>query len=733
MEELLKQLTDNGELETTLQKELDHISDEIAGNEESKYPFQVESLKEMIELRKFTKNIPMVRTQLLLILFIFGLFIPSAFSQDERPLWQKLRYLSEEEMKMDIKKDRQTSITDPPAGFIKNVAEYEAMQGVLIRYPLGIPVDLVAEMSKDAEVITLVANTSQKNAAINLYTQNGVNLDNCSFLEAPTNSHWTRDYGPWFIFDGDGKPGIVDFPYNRPRPADDEIPITVATHLGINLFNMDLIHTGGNYMCDGHGNGASTDLIWEENPGKTEESVARIMKDYLGIETYHVLTDPLDDYIKHIDCWGKFLSPGKVLIGQVPTTDYRYQDFEDVAEYFGSKVSPYSIPFEVYRVFTPGLNQNTPYTNSLILNDKVFVPITGNQWDDEALDAYELAMPGYQVFGILYNQWYNTDALHCRTREIADLGMLYIDHKPLLGRRTFSPETRFEADIKAFSGKGIIPDSVFVHYSINEPAFERAWMTQNDEGKWVFSLPGFTGGEEVLYYIEAFDSSGRRATHPFIGAAEPHRFIMDEWQVILDFDRDTIEFNSAEQMLAGIEWTIINQSVLPVTIDSFTYEPDPSMSFELTGGEMLPVQLQTGDSLSVLLRFLPPVPVDGIHYFDSLFVHSGSSKFPVFVRADFGLNTEHTGLDVLTVSTFPNPASDQINFRFELPKAGLVELQVFDTSGKLIHNQKGYFPTGQNHLHWSFKEHDLPGGPYHYVIRTDGNTSRGSIIIQGKE
>lgn len=57
MEELLKQLTDAGELDTTMQKELDQISDEIAGYEESKYPFQIESLKEMIELRMFQQKL----------------------------------------------------------------------------------------------------------------------------------------------------------------------------------------------------------------------------------------------------------------------------------------------------------------------------------------------------------------------------------------------------------------------------------------------------------------------------------------------------------------------------------------------------------------------------------------------------------------------------------------------------------------------------------------------------
>jgi len=57
MEDLLKLLTDLGELSEEQQSELDEISDEIATYEELNYPFQVESLNEMIELRMFQRKL----------------------------------------------------------------------------------------------------------------------------------------------------------------------------------------------------------------------------------------------------------------------------------------------------------------------------------------------------------------------------------------------------------------------------------------------------------------------------------------------------------------------------------------------------------------------------------------------------------------------------------------------------------------------------------------------------
>ena len=57
MEELLKLLTEKGNLNIRLQKELDQISDEISDYEEENFPFKVESLNEMIELRMYQRKL----------------------------------------------------------------------------------------------------------------------------------------------------------------------------------------------------------------------------------------------------------------------------------------------------------------------------------------------------------------------------------------------------------------------------------------------------------------------------------------------------------------------------------------------------------------------------------------------------------------------------------------------------------------------------------------------------
>ena len=57
--------------------------------------------------------------------------------------------------------------------------------------------------------------------------------------------------------------------------------------------------------------------------------------------------------------------------------------------------------------------------SSLILNNKVFVPIMNSSWDDDAISVYQEALPEHEILGFT-GTWQSTDALHCRVRGIPD-------------------------------------------------------------------------------------------------------------------------------------------------------------------------------------------------------------------------------------------------------------------------------------------------------------------------
>ena len=432
------------------------------------------------------------------------------------PIWTT----TEERLRVDEIGNDFQSTASPPAP-IRQPAEFEPMEGVLIRYPFGISYEIIAEMAEDIEVVTIVANSAQQSYVESQYLSHGVNLDNCKFLIAPTNSYWTRDYGPWFIFTGNDEQGIVDFIYNRPRPWDDQIPIVYGNDQGIPVYGMDLIHTGGNYMTDGQGIAVSTSLVQEENPDLTPEKINQTMAEYLGIYTYYVVPDALDEYIKHIDCWAKYLAPDVIMIIEVPQIHSQYDEIEATVAYFKNQISCYGTPYRVVRVYTP---KGEPYINSLILNDKVFVPIEGSLWDNTALASYENAMPGYEVLGFT-GSWYTTDALHCRVMGITDRYMLYIEHTPLPDGQLNDNGFDIEAKIDPYSGEALINDSLFVNWTIDGGEWNSVHMTHlTDDYYHAYIPPQPNHVERIQYYIHAEDYSSRSENHPYIGPLGAHTF-----------------------------------------------------------------------------------------------------------------------------------------------------------------------------------------------------------------
>jgi len=666
---------------------------------------------------------------IILLILVSAFYCQQGLAQKAKPDYRKLHYLSEEEMNMVFDPTRDFYITDPPIGPIRNVAEFDHMQAVLISYPLGIPVSAVREMAENSRVLTIVSNTTQQQAAINYYESNSVNTDNCDFLIAPSDSHWTRDYGPWFVFDGNNEPGIVNFPYNRPRPNDNDIPIEVADYLGIELYGMNLETAGGNYMCDGMGKAASTDLIWDENPQYTHTEIDELVEDYLGIEEYFVTTDPLGDYIKHIDCWGKFLSPGKILIGQVPETDNRYDDYEAIADYYANTISSYGTSYEVFRVYTPSKYQTVPYTNSLILNKKVLVPITGSQWDDEALVSYEEAMPGYEIVGVMYNGWYNTDALHCRTKGIADIGMLYFNHIPLLGDVQYEESIEITTEIMAYSGEEIYSDSVFLIYSINDSDYDSLLMVYQDGNTWAGYLTDASVGDEVNYYLFAADESGRQTNSPFIGLPDPYEFsVTGNPEFELTFMPDTVLFLEAIQMEEGIELLISSNMDVPVTINNIT---DYGIEFPWYVEPMpeLPFQLMEESSLSLNIMCHQLVALKTF-YSDTIYIETDNNTYKGIIMIDSTLllsGLEETSLSQVIV--YPNPFNDHLNIEFVANEQVDYTFSIYDISGRLVDQINGKTFSGCHKMTWYSEKTNLKPGYYIYKFEAGNVLKSGKIIL----
>jgi agmatine deiminase len=425
----------------------------------------------------------------------------------------------------------------PPVQPIRSIAEFEPTEAVIIAYNcpvdnnkkgFGIPLSLIKDLADNVNVIIIGAGDG---SSVKASLQSaGVNMTKCQFLDVPNSSWWTRDYTGWFIADGNNKIGLIDFKFSLGWANDDAMAPKEAAQLNVPCYSMDLVLTGGNYMTDGMGTSHSTVLLSDDNNGLSKAQIDQRMKEYLGITNNVILPDAQGEWLKHIDCWAKFLSVDKVLVDSVPKSDARYQNYEDAATYYTNTNCSYGYKYKVYRAYISGSKTSDPYANSFICNDKVYLPFNGNSYDAAALNVYKKALPGYTIKTYLAANgapWLPIDALHCRVHEIPDRNMLYVSHMPLFGKQCSTTGYKVNVGVVSYGGQSLKSGYPRIIYKVNGGPWDSISMISAGINKYEATIPAQVNGSKVAYFIRAIDITGKLANHPFIGAPDPHNFIAD--------------------------------------------------------------------------------------------------------------------------------------------------------------------------------------------------------------
>jgi len=636
--------------------------------------------------------------------------------------------------------DRVFIETLPPVAPVRPVGEFEPATQVLIRYPLGFPAALVAQLANVAQVVCLVSSTSTQNQATTAFQNAGVNMSQVIFLIASTDTYWTRDYGPFFIFDGNDALGIVDFPYNRPRPLDDEIPRTFALTYNYPLYGMNLTQTGGNYMSDGNNTAAQTTLVYNENSSLTSQQIYQKMHDYLGVTNYHVVQDPNNTYIDHIDCWGKFLAPDKVLIRSVPTSHAQYNAIEAVANYFAGQNCVWGYPYKVYRVNTP---QNQPYTNSLILNKTVFVPIMSSSYDAAALQAYSNALPGYNVIGVTGSTsapWEPTDALHCRAHEIPDRSMLYVNHQPYFGEVTLQNNYNFNAVIKAYSQQPLYTDSLFVKYKVNQSQWYSTALINTTGTDYTTFVGNFAPGDTIRYFIHAADQSGRSIDHPLTGALDPHKF----W-----IAPDTAPPNITHSPITQLTPDQIPVTLIAIVTDNYGVE-NVQLVYKIDDGPEITLEMTASDNNIWMITFEPDLPLQECHMYYKILANDmtnppNTSYSPETGWYDVLIDNTSNNDNIVPAPAFslgliyPNPYSISearpVSISYYSKANNTVKLSIYNIKGQLVRKFQNITKTnGNQNIFWNGRDNSnqaVPSGIYYIKLEsTDGKDIKKILILK---
>ena len=438
-------------------------------------------------------------------------------------------------------KFRSNRMTDPPAGPVRTMAEWEEIEYLVITWEPNFENILSQIVAAAVQECKVIITTHNETSVANFLTGNGVSLANVTFMDENWDSIWIRDYGAQTIYSDDvGERALIDWIYNRPRPNDDVMPSAHASLVGMPIYitdsgTNDLVNTGGNFMCDGMGTAFASNLILNENAAgnpygvspKTEEEIDDIMNAYMGLDRYIKMQTLPYDVIHHIDMHMKLLDEETLLVSQYPAGVADGPQIEANIEYvLNNFMSPFGTPYKVEWIPAPpstsGAYPDTggsyrTYTNSVFVNRTILVPTYRPEVDTPALAQYQELLPGYNVVGIdVDNPGENIIALlgaiHCITNASGVEDPLWIVHQPIAEANVSSTVT-VDAMIKHNSG--ISTASVFWREA-GTTTYTEVPMSFVSDDNWTADLTMPSVAGEVEYYIAAEANSGKTMTRPIV-------------------------------------------------------------------------------------------------------------------------------------------------------------------------------------------------------------------------
>jgi len=450
-------------------------------------------------------------------------------------------------------------------------AEWEPANGVFFVWPPYIPKELIIELAKDTHIYPFVEGEAGQKEAEKWFEKWGIDLANVTFINLKTNRENTpRDWGPSAVFMKNGEFKITDGQYMYACPSTDlacndsleliktksdqiyrspmdSAIVPIANQLGLEVLNIPFTNTGGNVLTDGIGTAFSTCVLLTENRfnGISDQEFFRLNDSLLGFTKYNIISNFDKIGIQHIDCLLKLIDEETILVAQPPEDHELFSIYDNIVENELSKLkTAYGRPYIIKRIKIAQYYKEdltaylTAYTNSLILNRNVYVPLFGIKEDSLALKTWESVMPGYTVKGFSYvldeqpiefkfpftgfdelgvkTGWFYDDAVHCRTKAFWDEDMIFISVKKVLPEILIDQEANLYSTIIDYSGEGLSTKDIILSWKIKgESKWNEIKMSMdNHPNHWTASFPKHEKDKIIEYYVEVKSNSGKTQRRP---------------------------------------------------------------------------------------------------------------------------------------------------------------------------------------------------------------------------
>jgi agmatine deiminase len=307
--------------------------------------------------------------------------------------------------------------------------------------------EIVRLLAAREQVHLLVEDANAERRANGILERAGANLDRVSFHLWPTDRSWTRDSGPIFIRNKEGKVAITNWRFNAwakysDWKLDDQLPGRVAELLGLPVWQPSielldglkqrLVLEGGSIDTNGAGILLATEEcllsdVQARNPGISRAQLEQAFHDFLGINQAIWLNRGIagDDTHGHIDDITRFVGPATIVTAVEPDTSDPNQAplAENLARLKaartldGKQFDLVELPLPRPVIFS-GQRLPASYANFYIANNLVLVPTFHDPHDRVALNILAELFPGREVIGIhSVDLVWGLGTLHCMTQQ----------------------------------------------------------------------------------------------------------------------------------------------------------------------------------------------------------------------------------------------------------------------------------------------------------------------------
>jgi len=332
--------------------------------------------------------------------------------------------------------------TTPKALGYHMPAEWEPHEGTWLQWPQDklyhgyelklerIWLNMVEALHNHENVHLIVNGEQQQEHVAHQLVYHNIGLKNIDFYIIPTNDVWARDNGPVFVVNNAGETAITDWTFNGwggrfDFDLDDKVPAAIGEQLDIPVFKVPMVLEAGAVEVNGKGTflATRTSIIDSyRNPEMSQSDIEKILSQYLGVNHFIWLTGAGrgecdqwgDETDSHIDIVARFTDESTVLYNWTDDkSDPRYnmlrasfQELKAATTETCKSLTLVPLPLpEVHITLTmTNWRKSTladgAYSNYLIANNVVLVPVYGHRNDEAGLKIIAEQFPDRDIIGI---------------------------------------------------------------------------------------------------------------------------------------------------------------------------------------------------------------------------------------------------------------------------------------------------------------------------------------------